>query len=44
MSLAFNVGSSEYGFNVLRVTYQDHEDIEIELTNFYKDQGQILML
>lgn len=38
--LEYRIGLSEYGLNVLQVTYSGQETIEIDLTDFYKDQNK----
>lgn len=36
--LQYKTGSSEYGLDVLKISFTDQETIEIDLTDFYKDQ------
>ena len=36
--LSYQIGVSEYGLNILQVGYTGQETIELDLTDFYKDQ------
>lgn len=38
--LQYKIGLSEYGLNVLQVLHAGQETIEIDLTDFYKDQNK----
>lgn len=42
--LQFLITNSEYGLNVLQISFDDHEQIELDLTDFYKDQSNIYTL
>ncbi len=42
--MTYKIEPSEYGLNVLKVGFTDHEQIELDLTDFYKDQSNILNL
>ena len=44
MGLSYTVASNEYGLNVLRITYDDCETIELEFADFYKDQSDMFNL
>ena len=44
MGLSYTVASNEYGLNVLRITYDDCETIELEFGDFYKDQSDMFNL
>ncbi len=37
--LSYKIGTSEYGFNCLQVSYEGSGIIEINLTDFYKDEN-----
>lgn len=39
--LSYNTGVSEYGFNCLRVAFQGAGIIEVNLTDFYKDENNL---
>lgn len=42
--LNYNVSSNEYGLNVLRITFESENEIELEFADFYKDQTDIFSL
>lgn len=44
MGLNYTVASNEYGLNVLRITFDDCEMIELEFADFYKDQSDMFNL
>ena len=44
MSLKYTVASNEYGLNVLRITFDDCEMVELDLADFYKDQSDMFNL
>lgn len=39
--LSYKITSSEFGLNVLQVSYQNCDVIELDLTDFFKDQSNI---
>ena len=44
MGLKYEVAVSEYRLNVLRISYDDCEVIELDLADFYKDQSDMFNL
>lgn len=42
--LKYIVTTSEYGLNVLQIHFDGHEQIELDLTDFYKDQSNLTTL
>lgn len=44
MKLNYKVNVSEYGLNVLKVSHPDVETIDIDMTDFFKDQSHIATL
>ena len=38
MGLSYEIGTSEYGLTVLHICYDKEPEIELDLTDFYKDQ------
>ena len=42
--LQYRIGLSEYGLSLLQILYPDRETIELDLTDFYKDQNKDLAL
>lgn len=39
MSLTYTIGTSEYGLNILLINYGNEPEIELDLTDIYKDQS-----
>lgn len=44
MGLNYAVANNDYGLNVLRITFDDCEMIELDLADFYKDQADMFNL
>ena len=44
MSLHYSIANSEYGLPVLKISFPEHETIELDLTDFYKDQNNLFSL
>lgn len=42
--LSYKIMPNEYGLNVLQVSFTDHESIELDLTDFYKDVSNLVNL